>query len=31
LCNSQLSVANFDQSEWGIMYPHFVEEGLIDP
>jgi hypothetical protein len=26
-----LSVADFDQSEWEIMYPHFVEECLVDP
>jgi hypothetical protein len=25
-----LSAANFDKSEWEIMYPCFVEEGLID-
>jgi hypothetical protein len=25
-----LSVADFDQSKWEFMYPHFVEEGL-DP
>jgi hypothetical protein len=29
-CNS-LSAANFDRSEWEIMYPLFVVEGLIDP
>jgi hypothetical protein len=27
----QLSTADFDQSEWEILYPHFVEEGLVDP
>jgi hypothetical protein len=26
-----LSAADFDRSEWEIMYPLFVEEGLIDP
>jgi hypothetical protein len=26
-----LSAINFDYSEWEIMYPRFVEEGLIDP
>jgi hypothetical protein len=25
-----LSVADFNKSEWKIMYPLFVEEGLID-
>jgi hypothetical protein len=25
-----LSATNFDKSEWEIMYPLFVEEGLID-
>jgi hypothetical protein len=25
-----LCAANFDRSEWEIMYPLFVEEGLID-
>jgi hypothetical protein len=24
-------VTDFDQSEWEIMYLHFVEEGLVDP
>jgi hypothetical protein len=28
---SSLSVADFDRSEWEIMYPLFVEEGLVDP
>jgi hypothetical protein len=23
--------ADFDQSEWEIMYPHFIEEGHVDP
>jgi hypothetical protein len=27
----QLSAVDFDQSEWQIMYPCFIEEGLIDP
>jgi hypothetical protein len=26
-----LSAADFDPSEWEIMYLHFIEEGLIDP
>jgi hypothetical protein len=26
-----LSAADFDQSEWEMMYSHFVEEGLVDP
>jgi hypothetical protein len=26
-----LSAADFDQSEWEITHPWFVEEGLIDP
>jgi hypothetical protein len=26
-----LSAADFDQSEWEIMYPCFVKEGLVDP
>jgi hypothetical protein len=25
-----LSTTDFDKSEWEIMYPLFVEEGLID-
>jgi hypothetical protein len=25
-----LSTANFDKSEWEIMYPLFIEEGLVD-
>jgi hypothetical protein len=29
--SGMLSTANFDQSEWEIMYPMFVEEGLTDP
>jgi hypothetical protein len=28
---AQLSAADFDQSEWEIMYPRFVEEDLVDP
>jgi hypothetical protein len=31
LHSGPLSTADFDQSEWEIMYPHFVEEGLVDP
>jgi hypothetical protein len=27
---SSLSAANFDKLEWEIMYPLFVEEGLVD-
>jgi hypothetical protein len=30
-CGGQLFVTDFDQSRWEIMYPHFVEEGLVDP
>jgi hypothetical protein len=26
-----LSAADFDTSEWEIMYPLFVEVGLVDP
>jgi hypothetical protein len=26
-----LSAADFDQSEWEIMFPHFVVGGLVDP
>jgi hypothetical protein len=26
-----LSTADFDKSEWEIMYPLSVEEGLVDP
>jgi hypothetical protein len=25
------SATDFDQSEWEIMYPHFVKEDLVDP
>jgi hypothetical protein len=28
---SSLSTADFDRSEWEIMYPLFVVEDLIDP
>jgi hypothetical protein len=31
LCGGPLSVADFDQSIWEIMYPCFVEEGLVVP
>jgi hypothetical protein len=31
LCGSPLSTTYFDCSEWEIMYPRFVEEGLVDP
>jgi hypothetical protein len=27
----QLSAADFDQLEWEIMYPRFIDEGLVDP
>jgi hypothetical protein len=30
-CSGSLSTADFDKSEWEIMYPLFVEEGLIGP
>jgi hypothetical protein len=26
-----LSTADFDKSEWEIMYPLFIEEGIVDP
>jgi hypothetical protein len=26
-----LLAGDFDQSEWEIIYPHFVEEGIVDP
>jgi hypothetical protein len=26
-----LSTADFDPSEWEIVYPRFIEEGLVDP
>jgi hypothetical protein len=26
----RFSAADFDEAEWEIMYPHFVE-GLVDP
>jgi hypothetical protein len=29
--NGSLSTADFDRSEWEIMYPLFVAEGLVDP
>jgi hypothetical protein len=31
LCGGPLSAFDFDPSEWEIMYPRFVEEGLVDP
>jgi hypothetical protein len=31
LCGGSLSAADFDWSEWEIMYPLFLEEGLVDP
>jgi hypothetical protein len=30
-CGSSLSIADFDRSEWEIMYPLFVTEGLVGP
>jgi hypothetical protein len=30
-CGGSLSAVDFDRSEWEIMYPLFVEEGLVDP
>jgi hypothetical protein len=30
-CSGALSTTDFDQAEWEIMYPRFVEEGLFDP
>jgi hypothetical protein len=27
----RFSATDFNSSEWEIMYPHFIEEGLIDP
>jgi hypothetical protein len=30
-CGGSLSAADFDRSEWEIMYPLFVEGGLINP
>jgi hypothetical protein len=29
--SSSLSAIDFDRSEWEIMYPLFVAEGLVDP
>jgi hypothetical protein len=31
LCSGLFSAANFYQSEWEVIYLHFVEEGLVDP
>jgi hypothetical protein len=31
LRGGSLSTADFDKSEWEIIYPLFVEEGLVDP
>jgi hypothetical protein len=31
LHDGPLLTTNFDLSEWEIMYPHFVEDGLVDP
>jgi hypothetical protein len=31
LRDDPILAADFDLSEWEIMYPHFVEEGLVDP
>jgi hypothetical protein len=30
LCDGRLSGADFDESEWEIIYPRFVEESLVD-
>jgi hypothetical protein len=30
-CGGTLSAADFNQSEWEIIYPRFVEEGLVHP
>jgi hypothetical protein len=30
-CGGSLSTTDFDRSEWEIIYPLFVEEGLVDP
>jgi hypothetical protein len=30
-CSGSLSATDFDKSEWEIMYPLFVEEGLVGP
>jgi hypothetical protein len=30
-CGGSLSAIGFDKSEWEIMYPLFVEEGLVGP
>jgi hypothetical protein len=30
MCGGTLPAADFDESEWEIMYPRFVEEGLVD-
>jgi hypothetical protein len=31
LRGGSLCATDFDKSEWEIMYPLFVEEGLVDP
>jgi hypothetical protein len=31
LCGGLLSTTDFDKSEWEIVYPLFVEEGLVSP
>jgi hypothetical protein len=31
LRGGSLSAADFDKSKWEIMYPLFVEEGLVGP
>jgi hypothetical protein len=28
-CGGSLSASDFDKSEWEIMYPLFIEEGLV--
>jgi hypothetical protein len=30
-CGGLISAADFDRSEWEIVYPLFVAEGLVDP
>jgi hypothetical protein len=31
LCGGPLSTVDFDSVEWEILYPRFVEGGLVDP
>jgi hypothetical protein len=30
-CGGALFAADFNQFKWEIMYPRFIEEGLVDP